>query len=221
MPGDTNNVTDVFVRDMVNGTNILVSISPNGGCANGVSGESAMTPDGRYVAFASTASNLVPNDTNGIQDIFVRDLQNGTTVRASSDALAGMVPAPNGYESVASVRIHLRLRRTDVMPPLSPLSAIWFQDCLKSSGIFVSDLVAGTTTLVSSNVINVTSTGQPSSYNLAISDNGQFVAFESTTNASAAMESFNDTTFKPVSRTSCVPMQLQLQTGIAFSRIWT
>jgi Tol biopolymer transport system component len=97
VPGDTNNASDVFVRDLVNGTNILVSISTNGGFANGVSGESAMTPDGRYVAFASTASNLAPNDTNGIRDVFVRDLQSGTTVRASPDTLTGMFTMPTGY----------------------------------------------------------------------------------------------------------------------------
>jgi len=85
-PGDTNNVTDVFVRDLVNGTNILVSIGTDGGCANGVSGESAMTPDGRHVAFASTASNLVPGDTNGLRDIFVRDLVTGVTTLASPGA---------------------------------------------------------------------------------------------------------------------------------------
>ena len=59
-----------------------------------------MTPDGRYVAFASTASNLVPNDTNGIRDVFVRHLQkSSTTVRASPDTLAGMFSAPAGYAS--------------------------------------------------------------------------------------------------------------------------
>ncbi len=177
VPGDTNNANDVFVRDLVSGTNILVSISTNGGCANGVSGESAMTPDGRYVAFASTASNLTPNDTNGIRDIFVRDLQNGTTVRASSDALAGMVPVTVGYTAGAS---------SSDSPEITPDGhyAAFITTFTGNSpvypniaGVFVSDLVAGTITLVSSN-INFTA-GYYFSYNLAISDNGQFVAFES------------------------------------------
>src|SRR5208282_5459283 len=81
--GDTNNVTDVFVRDLVNGTNILVSVSTNGGFGNGNSGSAVMTPDGRYVAFVSSASNLVTGDSNGIPDIFVRDMQLGTTTLAS------------------------------------------------------------------------------------------------------------------------------------------
>src|SRR5208282_6674602 len=72
--GDTNGVNDVFVRDLVASVTTLVSVSTNGGAANGVSRSSVMTPDGRYVAFVSAASNLTPGDTNGIPDVFVRDL---------------------------------------------------------------------------------------------------------------------------------------------------
>ncbi len=79
VPGDTNSASDVFVRDVVNGTTILVSANTNGVCGNGASYSSAMTPDGRYVAFASAATDLVPGDGNGIPDIFVRDLWSGTT----------------------------------------------------------------------------------------------------------------------------------------------
>ncbi|MFZ0825891.1 MAG: hypothetical protein WAO02_00575 [Verrucomicrobiia bacterium] len=188
-PGDTNNATDVFVRDLVNGTNILVSISLNGGCANGVSGESAMTPDGRYVTFASTATNLVANDTNGIQDVFVRDLQNGTTLRASSDGLAAMVPTPAGYTTTAY---------SSDSPEITPdgryeafITTFNYNNSVSMpllAGVFVHDLVAGTTTLVTSNLY-VTNTvgsvaGHNFSVNLAISDNGQYLAFESMTNAS-------------------------------------
>jgi len=186
VPGDTNNANDVFVRDLVNGTNILVSISTNGGCANGVSGESAMTPDGRYVAFASTASNLTPNDTNGIRDIFVRDLQNGTTVRASSDALAGMVPVPVpadytvGASSSDSPEITPDGHYAAFITTFTNNNSYSFE-YPDIAGVFVSDLVAGTTTLVSSNLF-VTYFAEIVDYNLscnlAISDNGQFVAFE-------------------------------------------
>jgi Tol biopolymer transport system component len=190
VPGDTNNATDVFVRDLVHGTNILVSIGTNGGCANGVSGESAMTPNGRYVAFASTASNLVPNDTNGIRDIFVRDLQNGTTVRASSDALAGMVPVPiyippsytiqaisSDLPEITPDGRYVAFITTFTLPPSLAYGT--------PQGLFVCDQIAGTTTLVSSNlfVYFYGTIGNPS-YNHAISDNGRFVAFESATNDS-------------------------------------
>ena len=86
VPGDTNNATDIFVRDLVNGATLLVSAGTNGASANGVSRSPVMTPDGRYVAFVSAANNLVPGDTNGIADVFVRDLQAGATRLVSAGA---------------------------------------------------------------------------------------------------------------------------------------
>src|SRR4051812_1548411 len=86
VPGDTNGLRDIFMRNVLNGTTSLVSVGTNGSSANGSSRDAVMTPDGRYVAFVSAASNLVENDTNGIPDIFVRDLQTGTTVIASTGA---------------------------------------------------------------------------------------------------------------------------------------
>jgi Tol biopolymer transport system component len=79
VPGDTNGSTDVFVRDRRNQT--IRRLSTNE--AGTGSGRPAITPDGRYVAFDSTASNLVPNDTNRAQDVFVRDLLANTTNRVS------------------------------------------------------------------------------------------------------------------------------------------
>jgi Tol biopolymer transport system component len=84
--GDTNNASDVLMRDMLAGTNILVSAATNGLPGNDDSDSSVMTPDGRYVAFVSAASNLVADDTNGIRDVFVRDLLTGTTALASVGA---------------------------------------------------------------------------------------------------------------------------------------
>lgn len=191
VPGDTNNAADVFVRDLVHGTNLLVSVAADGGFGNGSSGQSTMTPDGRYVAFASAASNLVANDTNGVQDIFVHDLENGTTIRASSDALPGMVPMPPGYTneiySSDSPVISPDGRYAafiTTFTPFTPLGNFLYQN--PSSGVFVQDLVAGTTTLVTSNLL-ITGSGfitNNSCYNLVLSDNGQYLAFESSTNSS-------------------------------------
>ena len=90
VPNDTNGVTDIFVRDLVAGTTTLVSVSTNGGPANGASTDPVMTPDGRYVAFISSASNLVPGDTNGIPDVFVRDLVAGTNCLVSVGAFLAL-----------------------------------------------------------------------------------------------------------------------------------
>ena len=80
---DTNGQRDVFVRDMWAGRTTRVSVGPGGAQGNGESREASISADGRYVAFASFASNLVAADTNGTVDVFIRDLQRGRTVRAS------------------------------------------------------------------------------------------------------------------------------------------
>jgi Tol biopolymer transport system component len=68
---DTNGCRDVFVHDLVSGSNTLVSVSAYGSYSgNGPSWEPAISGDGRYVAFASYATNLVVNDTNNAADVF-------------------------------------------------------------------------------------------------------------------------------------------------------
>jgi Tol biopolymer transport system component len=71
--GDTNGTWDVFVRDRTAGTTERVSLDSSGAQANGPSYGPAISADGRWVAFQSFASNLVPGDANGLYDVFVRD----------------------------------------------------------------------------------------------------------------------------------------------------
>jgi Tol biopolymer transport system component len=89
VPGDTNNALDVMIRDRTAGTTRLVSVSSTGAQGNGDSLNAAMTPDGRYVAFMSSATNLTPGDTNNAADVFVRDLRTGTT-RMISTPVGGL-----------------------------------------------------------------------------------------------------------------------------------
>lgn len=84
--GDGNNNRDIFVRDLSANTTVLVSVSATGDRANGDSKRPSISADGRFVAFSSEASNLVPGDTNNRSDIFVRDLQANTITRVSADA---------------------------------------------------------------------------------------------------------------------------------------
>lgn len=86
--GDTNNFTDIFVKDMQSGAVTRASLDSSGAQANSDSSAPSISGDGRYVAFVSDASNLVAGDTNGVADIFVHDNQSGTTVRASANANA-------------------------------------------------------------------------------------------------------------------------------------
>ena len=83
VPGDTNGLDDIFVRDRQLGVTERVSVDSSGGESNGPSFASAISADGRYVAFSSNGSNLVPGDTNGFMDVFVHDRQTGTTERMS------------------------------------------------------------------------------------------------------------------------------------------
>ncbi|MCU1427473.1 MAG: domain protein beta Propeller, partial [Actinomycetia bacterium] len=81
--GDTNGVGDVFVRDLRRNTTTLVSVGRHRAPADGASSEPAISRNGQFVAFTSEATNLVRNDTNGVADVFVRDLQTGRTERVS------------------------------------------------------------------------------------------------------------------------------------------
>lgn len=81
--GDTNGCSDIFVHDRQTGGIVRVSVDSLGGESNDASYWSSISPNGRYVAFESYADNLVPNDTNWEQDIFVHDVVTGETFRAS------------------------------------------------------------------------------------------------------------------------------------------
>src|SRR5262245_23586066 len=72
-------VTDVFVRDRKTATTERVSVGSSGTQANGGGGRSAVSADGRFVAFTSDASNLVAGDRNQRIDAFVRDRNTDTT----------------------------------------------------------------------------------------------------------------------------------------------
>jgi Tol biopolymer transport system component len=75
VPNDTNGQIDCFVHELSSGATWRVNVDSAGLPANNGSIGGAMSGDGRYVAFNSSASNLVPNDTNAAPDIFVRDLE--------------------------------------------------------------------------------------------------------------------------------------------------
>jgi hypothetical protein len=77
--GDTNGVTDVFVRDRQTGTLARVSVATDGTEGDALSQAPAISANGRHVVFLSLASNLEPTDTNGVSDWYVRDLNTGVT----------------------------------------------------------------------------------------------------------------------------------------------
>jgi hypothetical protein len=88
------------VRDRLNGTTERVSVDSSGNQGNNYSGSPWISGDGRYVAFTSSATNLVPGDTNGFDDIFVRDRQSGHTERVSIDSGGIQGNASSGHGAI-------------------------------------------------------------------------------------------------------------------------
>jgi hypothetical protein len=185
VPNDTNNATDIFVRDMASNTTVLVSLGTNRAAANGESRSSVMTPDGRYVAFVSEASNLVDNDTNRIPDVFLRDLQSQTTTLISTGAMpacqAAFFCGSESPDMSADGRyVAFYSYATNLVSGVT-----------NSGEIYVRDTIAGTTILAITNAQTILQSvfGVSSnivSFNHAISANGKYVAFQAGVSRSPA-----------------------------------
>lgn len=93
---DANGASDVFVRNLSSGTTTLISATSSGFVGNAGSYSSSLSSTGRYVAFASDASNLVSGDNGGKRDVFVRDTQTGTTTRVSVSSASAAGNASSG-----------------------------------------------------------------------------------------------------------------------------
>lgn len=167
--GDGNGLVDVFVRDSASGTTVRVSQDQTGGDSNGGSYSAWITPDGGFVAFVSSASDLVSGDTNGISDVFVRDALAGSTVRASVDAAGSDPNGVSGYPALSGdgrlVSFH------------SQASDLVAGDANGLLDVFVRDLLAGVTVRSSVDVGGGDPNGE-SGYP-AISADGRSVAFSS------------------------------------------
>lgn len=135
--GDTNASVDVFVRDVQTGTTTLVSVPAGGGPGNSHSGNADMSADGRYIVFNSSATNMVDGDTNGQGDVFIRDLQTGTTTRVSvgDDETQSSGQSLNGKVSDDGQRVAF----------VSHANNLVAGDTNSDDDIFVRDLAAGTT----------------------------------------------------------------------------
>jgi hypothetical protein len=101
VPHDSNQLRDVFVRNRPPLLTERVSVSDAEGQANGASGAPAISATGQFVAFSSTARNLVSGDTNGRSDVFVRDRVAGATERVSVVGLNGEANGTSGLPSIS------------------------------------------------------------------------------------------------------------------------
>jgi len=179
VPGDTNGVDDVFLHDVKTGVTTRVSVGSAGRQANGSSGFSTISADGRYVAFSSLASNLVRHDKNGLSDVFVRDLATGKTTRVSLTGRGRQARCNLAYceSTEPALSAHGRFvafesSATNLVP----------HDSNRLADVFVRDRRTGRTTRVS-----VDSRGRQGGRDRtmngsnapAISANGRYVAFHS------------------------------------------
>jgi len=184
VPGDTNAIYDIFLRDTLTGQTTRVSVATAGTQGNGGSYTPSISADGLHVVFDSDAANLAPGDTNGVADVFMHDMQSAQTKRVSLssfgtqtifyDSYAGSVNADGRIATFLSYATNLVAGDTNGHPD-----------------VFVRDMQMGQTTRVS-----VTSGGLESnstSFSSSISATGQIVAFDSNANNLVAGDTNNDT----------------------------
>jgi Tol biopolymer transport system component len=165
---DTNGQRDVFVRDTVTGRTTLASVGVGGVQGDGESRQGSISADGRYVAFNSFASNLLPGDTNDSPDVFLRDLRTGRTTLVSV-GLRGQADLGSGEPEISADGRHVAFT--------SSATNLVAGDTNSTQDVFVRDLDARRTERVS-----VTAEGlqlDVFSSAGAISADGRLVAFTS------------------------------------------
>jgi Tol biopolymer transport system component len=169
--GDTNHVTDIFVRDVVAHTTERVSVDSAGNEADDESWFPALSSDGRVVAFLSFATDLVANDKNGRADVFVHDRASGTTLRVNVDS-AGKEADGDSYLTRSCLsddgnRVAFWSRADDLVA--NDTNGAW--------DAFVHDVAAGTTVRASVDSTGAQSTGGVA--DASISGDGTAVLFTS------------------------------------------
>ncbi len=166
VPGDTPG-SDVFVRDLVNGTTTLVSTAPDE--TKGVSSQPSISADGMVIAFTSDNGKLVNGDTNGFNDIFVSHWMTNTTTRVSIASDGTEADMPSYYSAISADGQSVVFE--------SAASKLVINDKNNAPDIFIRDLMANTTTRIS--VASDGSPGPTGSVAASISADGHYVAFYS------------------------------------------
>ena len=177
--GTTGGGFELFVRDLVSGVTTAASVAPDGAQANSLVSPASLSANGRFVAFSSYASHLVPGDTNSHEVVFVRDLQSGVTSLVSVALDGGSANGDSGTPAISADGRYVAFE--------SDASDLVRGDTNESRDVFVRDLLTGKTTRVSvsSNGGEGWSPGYPVEMNwngVAISADGRVVAFVSDLN---------------------------------------
>jgi hypothetical protein len=161
---DTNEHTDIFLRNLLLGTTVRVSLNAAGEQTNNGSGTPSVSADGRFVVFESDASNLVEGDTNNFIDIFVKDMQTGIVKRASVDSSGGQANENSSYPFISGDGRYVVFQsEADNLVP---------NDTNGAGDVFVHDMQTGVTS-------GVSVAGNVGSFDAGISLDGRFVVFSS------------------------------------------
>ena len=167
--GDLNLEQDVFIHDRQTGTTKRVSVSSQGVEGDDFSWMAAISSDGRYVVFASHASNLVAGDTNGDADIFVHDRQTSMTERLSVGLQGAEANNLSVSPSISADGRYVAFQ--------SSASNLVVGDSNGAHDIFIYDRQTNVTERVSVNSQGVE--GNNTSDTPSISGNGRWVTFRS------------------------------------------
>jgi len=168
VPGDTNGFRDIFVHDRATGQTTRVNLSNTGSQANDWSWRPVISGDGSLIAFGSVATNLVPNDTNGKEDVFAYDRTTSQLSRVSVSSTGVQGNDLSGAATLSEDGRYLGFisAASNFVSPDSNLI-----------DIFVKDLLTGTVLLVTKSSAGVQALGQ--SYQPTISPDGRFVTYVS------------------------------------------
>lgn len=176
--GDTNGSRDIFLYEVATGLNRRISVSSLGAQGNSNSILPVMSADGRYIAFYSSASNLVANDTGGNDDVFVHDRIAATTILVSQNQ-AG---TGSGNFGVATAQPVSMSDDGSKIAFISSSSNLVLGDGNSASDVFVRDWQAGETMLASANSLGTSSGNAISGVNNTrpfLSGSGRYVTFTS------------------------------------------
>jgi Tol biopolymer transport system component len=167
--GVTNGVFDVFVHDRQSGETIRVSVAKNGEEGNSFSVWPSISEDGGFVSFYSLADNLVEGDTNGVRDVFVRDIQSGETTRVSVSSAGTEADGDSFYSSISAGGRYVTFESmaSNLVPGYE-----W-----KARDVYVHDRLTGETSLVSVTREGLKGNGESTSP--SISADGRYVVFDS------------------------------------------
>jgi len=168
---DNGRYWDLFARDLATGETTLLSIDRSGyGGGNGNSAYPSVSTDRKWVAFHSAASNLTSGDTNGLDDVFVRDLSSATTKLISQNQQhTGSGAGPSRFARISGNG------RFVVFESLA--DDLVANDSNHTNDVFVHDLTTGSNRLVSATPDQVS--GNAGSDSAVITPDGRYVAFVS------------------------------------------